>query len=101
LAFELHCDAVDINRVGDVNILSIIVFASEVDNGALGGVKWHYKCGHIIATLHSNVTVDDLAVKPGETLFIKVSRATVTQKQHSCQGPISGYTMLLSHCWSC
>jgi hypothetical protein len=59
-AFELHCDIVDINRVGDINILTIIVFTSEVFNGALGGIDRHYKCGHIIATLHSNVTVDDL-----------------------------------------
>jgi len=37
--------------------LSIIVFAPEVYNGASSGINWNYKCGHIIATLHSNVTV--------------------------------------------
>jgi len=59
-AFELHFDAVDIDRVGDINILAIIVFASEVENGAPGAIDQHYKCRHIIATLHSNVTVDNL-----------------------------------------
>jgi len=59
-AFELHCDTVDINWVGDINILTIIVFAPEVDNGTPGAIDRHYKCGHIIATLHANVIVDDL-----------------------------------------
>jgi len=40
--------------------LTIIVFTPEFDNGALGGVNRHYKCRHIIATLHANVIVDDL-----------------------------------------
>jgi len=59
-AFELHCDTVDIDRVGDIDILAIIVFAPEVDNGATGSVNGHYKCGHIIAALDANVTVDYL-----------------------------------------
>jgi len=57
--FEFYSDAVDINRVRGVNKLSIIIFAPEVYKGALGGIDWHYKCGHIIATLHSNVIVYD------------------------------------------
>jgi len=47
-------------RVGDINILQIIVFTPEVDNGALGSIYSHYKCRHIIAALHANVTVDYL-----------------------------------------
>jgi len=50
-AFELHCDMVDIDWVGDINILHIIVFAPEVDNGAPGSINRHYVCGHIIAAL--------------------------------------------------
>jgi len=59
-AFELHCDMVDINWVVDINILTIIVFAPEVDNGPPGAIDRHYKCRHIIATLHANVIVDYL-----------------------------------------
>jgi len=51
---------VDINRVGDIDILAIIVFAPEVDNGAPGSIYRHYKCRHIIAALDANVTVDYL-----------------------------------------
>jgi len=40
--------------------LFIITFTLEVYNGASSGVDWHYKCGHIIATLHPNITVDNL-----------------------------------------
>jgi len=40
--------------------LSIIVFAPEIDNGAMGAVNGDYKCRHIIATLDANVTVDYL-----------------------------------------
>jgi len=58
--FELHCDMVDIDRVGDINILAIIVFAPEVDNGAPGSIDRHYKGGHIIAALDANVAIDYL-----------------------------------------
>jgi len=51
---------VDIDRVGDIDILAIIVFAPEVDNGATGSINRHYKGGHIIAALDTNVTVDYL-----------------------------------------
>jgi hypothetical protein len=51
---------VDINWVGYINILQIIVFTPEIDNGAPGAVNRHYKCRHIIATLDANVAVDYL-----------------------------------------
>jgi len=51
---------VDIDWVGDVNVLAIIVFAPEFDNGTPGGINWHYKGGHIIANLDANVIVDYL-----------------------------------------
>jgi len=51
---------VDIDWVGDINILHIIVFAPEIDNGPPGTINGHYKCRHIIAAQHANVIVDYL-----------------------------------------
>jgi len=51
---------VDINWVGDVHKLFIIIFAIEFYNGTSSGIDWHYKCRHIIATLHPDVTIYNL-----------------------------------------
>jgi len=59
-ALEFHCEAVDVDWVWDFNKLFIITFALEVYNGASSSINQHYKCGHIIATLHPNVTVYNL-----------------------------------------
>jgi len=75
--------------------LAIIVFAPEVDNGAMGSVDRHYKCRHIIAALDANVAALDANVTVDYLGDIYVHLRRHSQVEGIWRGDASGCCILL------